>query len=328
MKKIILIVVFFVTISSGIFFLIYNQKEKKNSVKVSDNKLTMVIPRSVQEANFLFDFANDNGYFEKEALQVERVYAEQNTFQMFIAGGADVYSAGANSAVIAYMNGQEPRIIARLVGLYSTYALGRFPKDEISSVKRVGVASQTSELVPQAKDMLAQMGADLNLIEMISFPDDSPRFAAFERGDLDFVVLNSPSLMEKIDINKYHFFKYEDFEQSLPYDKFLITTDAAIQEKESQLQKLVFAYRKALLYIDGHPEEVRRYLIEKHSFSEDKAKKYYGSFELAHQEKNVIPEINKLSPLMEQVSADIKFKEKRALSGIIYEEFAKKEMAL
>ncbi|EKE18490.1 MAG: hypothetical protein ACD_9C00318G0002 [uncultured bacterium] len=332
MKKIILVTAMIALLAVIFYIKFDNEKESRESANVSGvaslEKVTIIFSKNTESVTFLYDFLKDNGFYEKQGLEVEYVESIKNGFQTFLSGGSDFFAGGINNASAAYLNGAEPRVIADLGKISNVYLVSKFSRDEAGSIKKAAISGINTSTGLMTKLFLENLGVDFEKVEYLTVKTVSERMAALSSGQVDIAIAQSYNeIRGAVPLDEYHIFNSNILSADLPYDKYLTTTKDVIEKKPESVKKMTLAYLEGMEFIKKNPEDAMRYLEKKYEYSKKESEDLYESFVISQQNLSFIPDAERVSLAVADAKKELELNVDRDVSNLIDSRFASEAMA-
>lgn len=240
----------------------------KDEEKAETGKLEKVTLNEVAHSIFYAPqyVAIENGYFEKEGIDLELVtgYGADKTMAAVISGDAQIGFMGAEASVYAYLEGANDPVVNFAQG---TQRAGNFlvareemPDFQWSDLKGKNVLGGRKGGMPEMvfeyilKQNSIDPAADLNIDQSIDFGSTA---AAFSGGSGDFTVEFEPSAtaLEKEGVG-YVVASCGVDSGYVPYTSYSTKT-SYLEEHPDIIQKFTNALQKGVDYVNSHtPEEI------------------------------------------------------------------------
>lgn len=240
----------------------------KDEEKAETGKLEKVTLNEVAHSIFYAPqyVAIENGYFEKEGIDLELVtgYGADKTMAAVISGDAQIGFMGAEASVYAYLEGANDPVVNFAQG---TQRAGNFlvareemPDFQWSDLKGKNVLGGRKGGMPEMvfeyilKQNSIDPAADLNIDQSIDFGSTA---AAFSGGSGDFTVEFEPSAtaLEKEGVG-YVVASCGVDSGYVPYTSYSAKT-SYLEEHPDIIQKFTNALQKGVDYVNSHtPEEI------------------------------------------------------------------------
>ena len=299
-------------------------KQKPVSRMEGDFKVALI--QNLDDVNFVFNFADDKGFFAKNNLKVAGVVLDADSDSVMQTGDIDARIGDLSGTISAYLNNTEPRWIATPFRRFTGIAISRFSKDEASKIKKVAIIKFGTAAQTIVDATLRKIGVDPSMLEYVAAPSEAVREAMLESGQADFTLINSEKfLLDSGKIDKFQVYSSEELFGGTSFLRVITTTAKKVQEKPEQLQKFVTAFYQATKYMLANKDETLQYLENKEGLSKEDAAKFYNSFSQAVQDVQYVPDLNQISNLTESVQRILKpTNPSRDMQNFVESSFAQK----
>ena len=326
-KKVAFLVVLVVLIVFGGWLLMKKRQQDKQLENVPSSKqqtLRLILSRDIEDMAFLDDMARDNGFYAKNNLNVEDVYAAKDFTSQLLAGGGDVTIASYTGSLSAYLNGGETRGLGNLFTPFVQFGLTRFPRGEFQGIKKIAVNSLSGDSTNIVKSFLKQKGVDVDTLEFIAVVNTQDREDLLAKGDIDMTMLSSEKDYATIDPSK-NFTVYEPSElsSSVQSVRQITTTQDVISQKPEALSEFVAAIYQTLQFVDNNPDVVKKYLQTKEGLTSQRADAFYQRYLLARKNVSFVPTMEVVNELADSLKKSANITSDRNLDSYLYPDFAK-----
>jgi ABC-type nitrate/sulfonate/bicarbonate transport system substrate-binding protein len=287
-----LIAVIIIVIFSGIFLLTKSEDNNENlatlNVGITDTK----------RAEWLFNFADNRGFFEDSGLKINTIETGANTIALLSSGEVDLTTQMIASSLTPFLNDENIKLIAVTQYSSDNYGVSRYPEESISQVKRVGVPRIGGAFHISIIPVLQTLGVDLSKVEYVTMGVPiSSRIALLERGEIDFTLIDQEDI-GPLDESKFYLIPSEKIYKNSFAPRGVLTTQATIDKKSKEIQIYVNVMAKALNYIQNNKAEVVDYFSENLEISKDEAEAYYEEIRDVKVDKGFVPEAYILESLV------------------------------
>lgn len=288
-------------------------------------KMKLVYSEEVEEVAFLLGFMNEKGIFMKNGLDVEQIATGKAT-NAVAAGEADVQISGPTGSLAVFLGGGDSRLLANVFNKFNNFGISRFPKERMGEIKKVAIKSFGKE--PQIAMIIAlkSFGVDTGNIEFFAVPAISARLDMIEKGDIDFMNVQSQKTMLEIGdrVNKYYVIGLSEMQKGPYYSHVsIITNKKTLDNKAEDLKSFVFSIWEALNAVSDTPEEAKNYLQNEYGFSQDVSSQYYDRFKKAFENTQFVPDLVQNRDLSDLIKKEFKIEDSKAnVDDFVYADFA------
>lgn len=307
-----------------------NKSSSADENKKENRKLKLVYSEEVEEVGFLLDFMNEKGIFNKHGLDVEQVPTGKAT-DALAAGEADVQISGPTGPLSIFLGGGDLKLLANVFNKFNNFGVSRFPEEKMSEIKKAAIKSFGKE--PQIAMIVAlkSLGVDTEKVEFVAVPTISARLDMMEKGDIDFMNVQSQKTMLEMGdkVNKYYVIDPPEMQKGTYSSHVSIMTNKnALDNKSGELKDFVLSVREALSTMSDNPEETKSFIQNKYGFSPEIARGFYDRLKKALDNTQFVPDSGQNKNLSELIKKEFKITDSEAnADNFIYSDFAKEAVS-
>lgn len=298
----------------------YYQTKKAESVPLEEIKVGV---KDAAGGDLLLNVAEKEGFFKKEGIKVTMVSAPNNVTALLTSGEVDVTTQMVSASVVPFLNGENFKLIAMTEKHTNNFGVSKYPKEELSKIKKVGVPRIGGSLHYTVITALENLGLNTDNIKFVNTGGSTvTSIGLLEKGEIDFAFIDQGDL-DKLSGN-YRLISPNDLYGDKLTPNGLVTTQATIDKKGAVLQSYVNAIYRARGFLVKNQEESLAYIDNGAGFSKEKLEGMYaeikGTFDIS-----VVPETEMLKAVTPVVVKVSKPKNPdRNLGEFIIQDFAKK----
>ncbi|MFA6097506.1 MAG: ABC transporter substrate-binding protein [Candidatus Paceibacterota bacterium] len=300
------------------------------SIDKEYRNLKLVYSEEVEEVAFLLDFINEKGIFNKHGLNVEQVPTGKAT-DALAAGEADVQISGPTGPLSIFLGGGELKLLADVFNKFNNFGVSRFPEEKRSEIKKVAIKSFGKE--PQIAMIVAlkSLGIDTDKVEFVAVPAISARLDMMEKGNIDFMNIQSQKTMLEIGdrANRYYVIDPPEMQKGTYSSHVSIMTNKnALDNKSGELKDFVLSVQEALSAMSDNPEETKSFIQSKYGFSQDISKGFCDRLWKALENTQFIPDPGQNRSLSDLIKKEFKITDSEAnADDFIYPDFAREAVS-
>jgi len=272
---------------------------------VEKSSLRVVYLKKTISSNTLIDVAEEQNYFEKNGVKIEKVLAKQAHLPLLLAKQADISAILITSALGAFLDNHNVKWLASTNNYNPTFFfVSRFPKEEIKSVKKAGIVNKYGGDHLLMQTILLNMGADISGIDYVEEIEETDRAKLLAEGKIDLAFINYKKNREEplakgcVSIEPRELFK----DLSIPHG--IVSTQDALKQKGEDVKGFVKSIYQAIQYCDTNEEEIIALFKERYGLEEQTAASLYKEIIDSRAGYNYVPnqDISKLVELIIRIT--------------------------
>ena len=308
MKKKILISMLLVALAGFGFYLTKGNQivpQKQEPLE----KIKVAMPKDAEDTGFVLKYAQANGFFQKNGIEVEIVEAAQNPIQLDMTGAADVLLGGSSKPLSVYLSTGQTRVIANLFKPFSFYAVSRFPKEQLTSIKKVGVDTLGGEAQSAGNEALKSQKVDPATVEFIATVGNEIKKAMLLNGNIDMTISSSRPFLRSL-LESGTQISVIDSRQ-IPglanLMRIITTSQKNIDSKPIQIQKFVDAIYETLQSMNNpkNKDAVVQFAEKNMNLLPAESEDLYARFLDGQQNVNFIPTKENFNGSLEFAKKDV-----------------------
>jgi ABC-type nitrate/sulfonate/bicarbonate transport system substrate-binding protein len=294
MKKVFIFVLVFLVLVI-VFFGYKNSSSKpdKTSKAVSLEKFKLAVPNNVSEPKFVLGYAKDNGFLEKQGIDLEVVPMEQAPYQAVAGGQVDAMFGGLTRPMTLYLNQSEPRLLMNLFNTFDNHVVSRYPQNESDKIKKVAINAVGGETRQMTDFILKKLNLDPARIEHVTAPSVPARIAMLENGDVDLIILPSQEAVNIVSkSDKYYQLNSELLQKDSFFLRSIISNKEIIEKNPEKMQKFIVGLKNAVIDERENKAKSIAYIKKELAISDDESIAFYTDFMSASAGISFAPSIN------------------------------------
>jgi len=305
MKKQLLILMSLLLIGLiGFYVFTIKNKESEATNKTKD-KHTLKVAYQVAslEFNYLMTMAEENGFFEKNNLKIEKITVPRNITTLILSGEADIAFSSIPPILSAYLEGQDFVWLRSVSNFPSNLnAVSRYAENDLGKVKRVAVLR-----IGGADHMISEMvlNKDGNAnIDYITAGDDAIKIAMLEKKEVDFAFIFSEEAFNNIKSRGgYTFIEAENLFEGKMIPQGIISTKKFLNSDNNREAAKLFvkSIEQTIDFLSKNQNIAVKYLSDKYGFTPEEALAQYNRVKNIQEAAIKLPNEHQLSELVKMV---------------------------
>lgn len=252
-----------------------------------------------ERAEWLLDFAEKKGFFEEAGLKINKIEAGVNRTALLTSGEVDLTNQMVASSLTPFFNDEDIKLIAVTQYSSDNYGVSRYPEENISQIKRVGVPRIGGAFHISIIPVLQTLGVDMNKVEYVTMGSAiGSRIALLESGEIDFTLID-PEDIKGLEVDKFFLISPEKLYEDSYGPRGVLTNQAVIDTKSKEIQIYIDVLARTLIYVEENRAELVSYFSESFELSTAEAERYYDESWDVRIDKGFVPEGNILESLIE-----------------------------
>lgn len=290
------------------FRILYKTNKSDNASK-NDGMMEIkvgVMP-SLEDVNFVFDFAQDKNFFADNNLKVIPISVTDSSDMIVESGSADVRIGDLSGTIASYLNDRETRWIATPFRRFSGVGVSRFSAENIQNIKKVAIVKFGTSAQVITDIALKNLGVDPSSIEFVAVPSDAARIQMLSKGEADFTLINSLQSFTGLDQrSSLKIYESKKLFSEILLPRAITTTQKNISDKPRELQIFVSSFNAAVQYLLSHPDEAREYLQTKYAFTPARSSDFMEELANSVTSVKTSPDLSSIMDLIEFSKKDLK----------------------
>lgn len=226
------------------------------------DRIILAVPSQAMSMMPIF-VAVDRGFFKEQGIEPLIVYVAGRLQPPAMASGDVDYSASAETAKRAAIQGMPLKVVAYMSSKLSVSLVGAPEIKSVGELKRraIAVTSLGGSLDYLAREILARDGLNPDRDVRIVALNQNDAMLALETGSIHGAMLVPPfdSIMSKKGFRRMVFAgDLMDYPQG-----GLATTDKKIKENPAEVKRMIRAIVKSLLYIQDNRQKLTDYIAQR-----------------------------------------------------------------
>jgi len=278
------------------------------------------------EYNLLVDLAEKKGFFKEENIEVEKVLSESQTTPILLSGRAEVALVPVETMIGAFLNKKK----IKLLGITSTYPsrsylISRFPKEKLSSVRKVGVNKIGGADQLLMSSVFDNIGIDKKKVEYVIAQQSQGKSAFLIAKKIDIGMIQEGKFRKELVKKKYYELNPKEVFKSLQFPRTIVASQKALNEKGEAIESFVKAIHKSLVLIRENKKEAIAYIKSKLDVPENAANGIYADvLSGLADSSSFIPNTEILKDSLSVVKEEVKpSNPSRNLDELIFVDYAK-----
>lgn len=274
--------------------------------------------------NSIIDVAEENGYFKRNNIEVEKVDTVAGT-QLLGSHEIDASFLAASSTASLFLNNKDTKVIATLNNYVPAFhVVSRLSEEKIKDTKKIGVNQIGNADHLSAVLIAEKMG--IKSPEYVLAKDDKVKIALLEKGEIDFAIIISQSALEIIkEKGGYTIIKPEVAFKDIALPLALNSTETAINEKPKAMEGFVKAIYSSITYNDNNKDKMITFFKEKYKVSDESARYIYERNEYSRKNFSFVPTTEAYKETVEMIGKFIKVTNpSRNVAEFVYPSLAEK----
>lgn len=202
-----------------------------------------------------FILANENGYFEKMGLDIEITVFKSALDRDTAMQTGNLDGVMADMLTIVFYNdaGLDSKITSQTYGSYVMVTTPNLDKDDITNMDKISVGISANTVIDFVTDQIAHVENLSDIAQTIAIPQMPVRLEMLNAGELDAATLPEPLASAAVLAGGSSVSGTLDLGLQ---PGIFIMTDAAIESKVSEIEKLYEGYNQGVDYLNSTENNV------------------------------------------------------------------------
>jgi ABC-type nitrate/sulfonate/bicarbonate transport system substrate-binding protein len=300
----------------------YLLQKDNNDVQKEVKKIKVTYQEEGVTPSFVLETGIASDIFKKNGLEIEKNPSLQNVDKIFTSGQTDVVIFGANWLSL-YMQNVDMKWIATYSNYRPDYIMSRYSKNDIKSIKKVGIKKLGSPDELNMRLLLKSWSIDPNSVEFVVTAADNVKIDQLKKGNIDIVSIIDKQQAQKLSEDGFNILDTKEELKDYPMGFEIAALDSKLNERPDDFKNFVKAIYEIDQYILNNKQESINVLKDKFKLDDAKAEAYYKDYVSFLKDIKYIPSKESIKNVMDSMIEMISPKNpNRSLDDLVYTKYA------